>query len=261
MGEAYSMATWLRLLAVPLLAACGSDLGENRGIDQGEGGASSDGAAMSGDGNGVGDGSRATTDAGPCMPSMALVTADAGLVCVDLYEGAIVAHFADGGEGSWPHYLPVDGLDGGTFHAVPAAGVAPQAYISEVQADEACRASGKRLCTMSEWTAACRGRPTADNIYPYGNIYQAGACNEGRATSPINDLFGPSPTYSAAELGDPRCDQLPNTVAAGGAFTRCVSAYGVFDMHGNVHEWVSDSVAGRPDARKFSWRLFRGRET
>lgn len=242
MSEAYNMVRWLRLLVLPLLAACGSDPGENRGIDEGDGGVTSDGSIQS-DG-GQKDASDAGGDAGPCFATMALVSTDAGLVCVDRYEGSVIARFADGGEGTWPHYLPVDGLDGGTFRAVPAAGVAPQAYISEVQAEEACRASGKRLCTIDEWTAACRGRPSADNVYPYGNVYEAGACNEGRATSPINDLFGPTPTYSAAELGDPRCDQLPNTVAPGGAFTRCVSAYGVFDMHGNVHEWVSDSVAG-----------------
>ena len=177
---------------------------------------------------------------GPCPAEMALVTAEAGLVCIDLYEGALVHRETDGGESAWPHFDPVDGYDAGEFRAVPAAGTFPQGYISQVQATEACLASGKRLCTFDEWTSACRGRPAHDYVYPYGDTYESGACNEGKE-SPIIILFGPNPTYSSSELNDPRCDQLEGGLAQGGAYAKCVSTYGAFDMHGNIHEWIDDT--------------------
>lgn len=39
------------------------------------------------------------------------------------------------------------------------------------------------------------------------------------------------------------CDDQPMTVAPGGSFDRCVSAFGVYDLHGNLHEWVADATA------------------
>src|SRR5205823_1325318 len=99
-----------------------------------------------------------------------------------------VERTSDGGERAWPWYLPVDDHDGG-LRAVPARGVFPQGYISNEQAAAACAASGKRLCTFDEWTSACRGRPAHDYVYPYGEEYEAGACNEGHE-SPIVLLFG-----------------------------------------------------------------------
>ena len=215
-----------------------------------DGGASD--AAATGDANGGGPATDATlSDAGagdatdasaPCPPLMARVEAEAGPACIDLYEGALVHLEADGGATPWPHFEPVDGLDAGELRAVPAAGVFPQGYISQVQATEACVAAGKRLCTFDEWTSACRGRPEHDYVYPYGDTYEAGRCNEGKE-SPIVVLFGPSPTYSAAELNDPRCDQLEGGLAQGGAYAQCESAYGAFDMHGNLHEWIDDTTA------------------
>jgi sulfatase modifying factor 1 len=254
---------WLCLLSTLAQLTAGCSIGAEGG---GPGGAGSDAAAIdapvpvdavgtgpASDGGDSEDAADATVNdsppsppgdgaSGPCPPLMAWIEAEAGAACIDLYEGALVHLEGDGGEVPWPHFEPIDGYDAGEFRAVPAAGTFPQGYISQVQATEACRASGKRLCTFDEWTSACRGRPQHDYVYPYGDTYEAGRCNEGKE-SPIVLLFGPNPTYSAAELNDPRCDQLEGGLAQGGAYAECESAYGAFDMHGNVHEWIDDTTA------------------
>jgi sulfatase modifying factor 1 len=229
-------------LALPILAAIAgcSDADGALAIDA-DAEAPADDAALGPDAprvdaGALGDGARVPG----CPDLTARVATDGGSVCVDLYEGALVVRLADGGETPWPYYEPVDGHDGGALRAVPARGIAPQGYISAVQAAAACESSGKRLCTYDEWVSACRGLPDQDNTYPYGDTYEPGACNEGKE-SPIVRLFGPTPTYSNAELNDPRCDQLDGGLARGGDYPRCVSAYGAFDMHGNLHEWVDDT--------------------
>ena len=175
----------------------------------------------------------------PCPDDSALVASDAGSVCVDLYEAALVEQRADGTESAWPWYTPVDDIDASALRAVPAKGIFPQGYISQEQAAAACERSSKRLCTEAEWTAACRGQPTHDYVYPYGDTYESGRCNEGHE-SPIILLYGPNADFSSEELNDPRCDQEDGGLAHGGAYSECVSSYGAFDMHGNLHEWISD---------------------
>lgn len=156
--------------------------------------------------------------------------------CIDRFEAAV-----DINGQPWPSNEPLDRAAVGRPVAVPAAAPRrPQAYISAVQAAEACTSANKRLCSLSEWMAACRG--PQNFTYPYGNVYQPGACNEGRATNPVNNVFGPQATFNRTEMNDPRLDALPHTVAPGGNFSRCVSHYGSFDMHGNLHEWVSTRV-------------------
>ncbi len=71
----------------------------------------------------------------------------------------------------------------------------------------------------------------------------AGYCNEGRATNPVNDVYGPHADFDNTEMNNPVLDTLPHTVAQGGAFPRCISSYGAFDMHGNVHEWCVECLA------------------
>ena len=174
---------------------------------------------------------------------MALVTTVAPRIstpfCIDQYEAAV-----DVSGKHWPFNMPVDrAAINGRVVAVPgAAPRRPQAYISAVQAGVACAAAGKRLCTLSEWLAACRG--PMNYTFPYGNTYVPGACNEGRATNPVNDVFGANATFDRTEMNNPRLDTLSHTVAPGGRYHRCVSAFDSFDMHGNLHEWVSTRVSG-----------------
>jgi formylglycine-generating enzyme len=163
----------------------------------------------------------------PCPLDMALVTYQKRQVCVDRYEAAL--------EG-WPASHAVDALDASTLRAIPAKGIKPQVNVSMYQADAACHNAGKRLCSGVEWTAACRG--AKNNVYPYGSDYRKGACNEGRP-SPMHVVFGP---FGWGRHDDPRLAEADNTIEPGGSFPLCVSTYGNYDMHGNVHEWISDAA-------------------
>src|SRR5262249_15788422 len=90
-------------------------------------------------------------DAGACPALMSLVN---GQFCVDQYGGALGEQGTDGSWHAASPYLPVGTR---TVRAVPAASIVPQGYISGAEAATACAASGKRLCSSTEWLAACRG--------------------------------------------------------------------------------------------------------
>jgi hypothetical protein len=155
--------------------------------------------------------------------------------CVDKYEAYVVELDARGDE--HPH-SPYDTVEGLRVRAKVAAGVVPQAYISKVQAKAACANAGKRLCTADEYIRACRGTKQFD-MYPYGGMQRKpGACNEGKGSF-IATAFGADfnkRTY--AEFNDPKLNQLEGGLAKTGAFPRCVSPDGAFDMVGNLHEWT-----------------------
>ncbi len=65
------------------------------------------------------------------------------------------------------------------------------------------------------------------------------ACDDS-GISPLRLLYRDSPdAYQGGPMNDPRLNQLPNTVAKTGAFAKCSNEFGVFDMVGNLHEWVT----------------------
>jgi len=184
----------------------------------------------------------------PCSAEMVEVNAARTAFCIDRYEASLVQRAARGALSPWPGNRPVEGSEA-SIVAVSQRGVKPQAYISGAQAALACEHAGKRLCTAEEWVTACRG--PNNTRYPYGNTRQAGVCNDrfDRPTGhPVQRLFRETraPGTSAAKMwtpafmNDPRLLELPDTVAASGAFPRCTNAYGVVDMVGNLHEWVAD---------------------
>ncbi len=61
----------------------------------------------------------------------------------------------------------------------------------------------------------------------------------------MHRLFGDDAHYTYGPMNDPRLDQMAETVAPSGSFAKCTNAYGVYDMVGNVHEWVADKAGGK----------------
>jgi len=179
---------------------------------------------------------------GPCPSGMAFVSIDgqqagAHSFCIDKWEGSVVEITDRGKEVAHPATEPVTNLK---VKAVSRAGVLPQGYISKNEAEAACKAAKKRLCTGDEWQFACRGRkPTT---FPYGDEHKEGYCNDsGRApVMALHPELGDAAYSSNEALNDPRINKSPNSLAPTGSFPKCKNAFGVFDMVGNLHEWTAD---------------------
>jgi formylglycine-generating enzyme len=157
--------------------------------------------------------------------------------CVDRWEAHLVK--ADGT--AHPHnQRPEEGV---RYSARASSAVFPQAYISRLEASAACEASGKRLCTLAEWYSACRGRSGLS--YPYGNKQVRDKCNAGKPHL-LARLFGSSPqAWSYDDFNSPKLNVEPGFLAKSGEYRECASDYGAYDMVGNLHEWVSDTVDRR----------------
>src|SRR5689334_10538183 len=84
----------------------------------------------------------------PCPLDMAFTAG----VCMDRYEARLLER---GENGLLTPFSPVSRPKQGVFVAESRAGVRPQAYISQLEAANACQNAGKRLCTLSEWYRAC----------------------------------------------------------------------------------------------------------
>jgi hypothetical protein len=98
----------------------------------------------------------------------------------------------------------------------------PTTRITHEAAEAACASAGKRLCTASQWRHGCTG--TAGRRYPYGDQHEPDRCNEAHPSGRGNNL-----TRTGARDG-------------------CVTASGLFDMVGNVSEWVQEGAALGGDA-------------
>lgn len=105
-----------------------------------------------------------------------------------------------------------NGNDCTTIYAVSIPGVTPSRYITWFQAVAAARNSSKRLLTSAEWQAAALGTPDP-------GVSAAGSldCN----------------TKNGGGAG---VDAVVDTASR----FSCVSDVGVFDMVGNLDEWVAD---------------------
>lgn len=179
-------------------------------------------------------------DTGDSEPPMPICPNDMVFVdqefCIDPFE----AKLEEFSGGEWTEASPYYPVNGREVRAVSRVGRTPQAHISGVEAEIACQNAGKRLCSSDEWLRACQGPSTT--TYPYGDVYQDGACNDEYEGHPVINYFGTSDgIWDSEHMNDPGINQQNNTVAQTGEFSACVSAEGIYDMHGNLHEWVSDA--------------------
>jgi len=170
----------------------------------------------------------------PIADSMVL----AGGVCIDTYEAHLLERTATGYALHPPHLRPAEGVE---YYARSQPGVRPQAYISRVEAARACENAGERLCSVDEWYSACRG--ASRTTYPYGGVFERGRCNVGKPHLLTLHFGGDPQAWKYEEhFNSPLLDQLAGYLEPAGHYPGCVSSYGVYDMVGNLHEWVADPV-------------------
>ncbi|MCA9298211.1 MAG: SUMF1/EgtB/PvdO family nonheme iron enzyme, partial [Phycisphaerales bacterium] len=140
--------------------------------------------------------------------------------------------------------------------AVSGKHLIPGTRMSWFAAKDACEAAGKRMCTEREWIAACQGEVPVDDdadgeladdliegtSYPYGDYHDPRRCWDARNHDTER------PVYTG---------EMPG----------CVSKHGVYDLTGNMEEWVGTTpenavlLGGAYDTDKDHARCYRRNTT
>jgi formylglycine-generating enzyme len=123
----------------------------------------------------------------------------------------------------------------------------PVTWVKSDEAQNLCKAQGKRLCDAHEWEGACAGAlHTPEQDYTFGKerLLQEYLHNKDRE---IVWAYGEQKNHALCATGSqksPKCFEPSwelcgtNTYPAG-AFPRCVSPLGVYDQHGNAAEHMN----------------------
>ncbi len=138
-------------------------------------------------------------------------------------------------------------------------GQLPTFLVSWYDAKRLCKSVGKRLCTVSEFNFACEGEAMLP--YTYGYERDATKCSIDKP------YIRRKRNLKRLEncMKSPRCkaeiERLDQREPAGSR-AACVSPFGVFDLNGNINEWVRRPGKERPNRSGLKsgwWGPVRGR--
>jgi formylglycine-generating enzyme required for sulfatase activity len=145
---------------------------------------------------------------GPCPEGMAYVPTDKGGFCIDIYEASPTEDCPVTTVTSQSDTR--SNLDSSKCRPVSREGVMPWRFVSQTQAMSACAKAGKRLASPAEWFEAALGTPDPESAWSSDDCQV-----------------------------DSNWSTQPGTTGSG---VNCVSSYGVYDMVGNVWEWVKGDL-------------------
>lgn len=150
----------------------------------------------------------------------------------------------------------------------------PVTWVKSDEAENLCKAQGKRLCDAHEWEGACAGAlHTPEQDYTFGErrLQQEYLHNKSRE---VVWAYGKQKNHKLCGTGSsksPKCNAPSwelcgsNTYPAG-SFPECVSSFGVYDQHGNAAEHmnlplVAEELGSRggtgENEMKGSWFIFQ----
>ena len=108
----------------------------------------------------------------------------------------------------------------------------PLVMQTSAEAETWCAARKKRLCDEDEWISACEG--AQHNQYPYGTSHEDGRCNDDKVWRQVDEpVLAKWPAQEAKEHTLALYQAAPS-----GSKKGCKSENGVYDLTGNVEEWV-----------------------
>ena len=120
----------------------------------------------------------------------------------------------------------------------------PFVWSSATEAKKVCEAQGKRLCSQAEWVDACSLDPEGGerSAYSYGDRLDLSVCNTHKSAARWNgegtgaDGLPEKPKKCVPDSVKTAWKSCSTNTEPSGAFPRCRSRLGVFDMQGNLAE-------------------------
>jgi hypothetical protein len=138
-------------------------------------------------------------------------------------------------------------------------GELPALLVSWTDAKKTCEAAGKRLCTEDEFNFGCEGEAMLP--YTYGYVRDPQKCSIDKPYRKRQKKLLKYERCMKNEACRAELARLDQRLPVGSLAT-CVSPFGVYDLNGNINEWVfrpKEKYPNRSGLKGGWWGPVRGR--